>query len=155
MVNQLFPDLKTNRIRAFSCGHIVPPSNVLAVVVQRGPRGGQMEFKFQNREDQMLVRSTVMILFQPRVYHCVGSKFGELGQLLLNLVNVVPAGMVVFFSSYSTLDIARRLWTTDKTLEKIGLRKKVRVFDYCVFSVLKTSRRYSTSLLKQLGWKAS
>ena len=114
-----------------------------------------MEFKFQNREDQMLVRSTVMILFQPRVYHCVGSKFGELGQLLLNLVNVVPAGMVVFFSSYSTLDIARRLWTTDKTLEKIGLRKKVRVFDYCVFSVLKTSRRYSTSLLKQLGWKAS
>jgi len=50
-----------------------------------------------------------------------------LGQLLLNLVSVVPAGMVVFFSSYSTLDNARRLWTADKTLEKITLRKKVNV----------------------------
>ena len=56
-------------------------------------------------------------------------KFGELGQLLLNLVNVVPAGMVVFFSSYSTLDTVRRLWVTDKTLEKIGLRKKVSALD--------------------------
>jgi len=103
--NQLFPDVDINRIRVFSCGHIIPPSNVLALVVQRGPKGGQMEFRFQNREDQTL--------------------FGELGQLLLNLVSVVPAGMVVFFSSYSTLDNARRLWTADKTLEKITLRKKV------------------------------
>lgn len=56
-------------------------------------------------------------------------KFGELGQLLLNLVNVVPAGMVVFFSSYSILDFVRKLWSADKTLEKIGLRKKVSVVD--------------------------
>lgn len=56
-------------------------------------------------------------------------KFSELGQLLLNLVNVVPAGMVVFFSSYSTLDTVRRLWSMDRTLEKIGLRKKVSMID--------------------------
>ena len=55
VMNQLFPDIDTNRIRTFSCGHIIPPSNVLAVVVQKGPRGGQMEFKFQNRADQALV----------------------------------------------------------------------------------------------------
>jgi len=58
-----------------------------------------------------------------------GPKFGELGQLLINLVNVVPAGMVVFFSSYNILDTVRRLWSADKTLEKIKLRKKVRVPD--------------------------
>ncbi|KAF9651319.1 DNA repair helicase [Thelephora ganbajun] len=105
VTSQLFPDMDINRIRSFSCGHIIPPSNVLTVVVQKGPRGGQMEFKFNNREDQTL--------------------FGELGQLLLNLVNVVPAGMVVFFSSYRILDAVRRLWIADKTLEKIELRKKV------------------------------
>jgi len=104
-VKQLFPDVDINRIRTFSCGHVIPPSNILAITVQRGPRGGQMEFRFQNREDQAL--------------------FSELGQLLLNLVSVVPAGMVVFVSSYSALDTVRRLWTADKTLEKIGLRKKV------------------------------
>lgn len=54
-----------------------------------------------------------------------GPKLGELGQLLLNLVNVVPAGLVVFFSSYSILNTVRRLWITDKTLDRIGLRKKV------------------------------
>jgi hypothetical protein len=59
----------------------------------------------------------------------VGLKFGELGQLLVNLVNVVPAGMVVFFSSYSTLDTVRRLWVADKTLEKIGARKRVSPVD--------------------------
>lgn len=105
VTSQLFPDVGTREIRPFSCGHIVPPSNVLAVVVQRGPRGGRMEFKFQNRENQALL--------------------GELGQLLLNLVNVVPAGMVVFFSSYNVLNTVRRLWMTDGTLEKIGVRKKV------------------------------
>ena len=60
MTNQLFPDVGTSRIRAFSCGHIVPPSSVLAIAVQKGPRGGQMEFRFQNREDQTLVRCTTV-----------------------------------------------------------------------------------------------
>jgi len=55
----------------------------------------------------------------------IGQKLGELGQLLLNLVNVVPAGMVVFFSSYNVLNTVRMLWMTDGTLEKIGVRKKV------------------------------
>ncbi|KAF9778687.1 helicase C-terminal domain-containing protein [Thelephora terrestris] len=105
MTNQLFPDVDIKRIRPFSCGHIIPPANVLAVVVQKGPRGGQMEFKFQNRED--------------------GALFDELGQLLVNLVNVVPAGVVIFFSSYHVLDTVRKLWMADKTLEKIGMRKKV------------------------------
>jgi len=60
MTSQLFPDADTQRIRPFSCGHIIPPSNVLGVVVQRGPRGGEMEFKFQSREDQALVRCFVV-----------------------------------------------------------------------------------------------
>ena len=86
-----------------------------------------MEFKFQNREDQTLVRCFIMNPRSTRGSLIVGSKFGELGQLLLNLVNVVPTGMVVFFSSYSILDTVRRLWSADRTLEKIGLRKKVRL----------------------------
>ena len=54
-------------------------------------------------------------------------KFDELGQLLVNLVNVVPAGVVIFFPSYHVLDTVRKLWMADKTLEKIGMRKKVSV----------------------------
>ena len=60
MTNQLFPNMDASMIRPFSCGHIIPPSNILAVVVQKGPRGGEMEFKFQNRGNQTLVRYLAM-----------------------------------------------------------------------------------------------
>ena len=72
----------------------------------------------------------------------------------MNLVNVVPAGAVVFFSSYSTLGTVRRLWTADKTLEKIVLRKKVSLL-VVVFALLEASSRYSTSLRTQLKLKTS
>ena len=67
----------------------------------------------------------------------------------MNLVNVVPAGVVVFFSSYGTLGTARRLWTADKTLERIGFLKKVS-FSVVSIAVLETSSRYSTSPPLQL-----
>jgi len=67
----------------------------------------------------------------------------------VNLVNVVPAGVVVFFSSYGILGTVRRLWTADKTLEKIGLRKKVSL-PMVSIAVLEASSRYSTSLRMQL-----
>ena len=72
----------------------------------------------------------------------------------MNIANVVPAGVVVFFSSYSTLGTVRKLWTADKTLERIGFRKKVSLF-IMSFAVLKVSSRYSMSRRTQLKSKTS
>lgn len=49
----------------------------------------------------------------------------ELGQILVNLVNIIPAGLVVFFPSYKFLNTVQRLWANSKVLEKIAARKTV------------------------------
>lgn len=47
----------------------------------------------------------------------------ELGQILVNLVNIVPSGIVVFFPSYTFLNTVQRLWASTKVLERIAARK--------------------------------
>jgi Rad3-related DNA helicase len=49
----------------------------------------------------------------------------ELGQIIMNLVNIVPDGMVAFFPSYSFLAEVRSVWEASGLLAKLGLKKKV------------------------------
>lgn len=46
---RLFPHLQENRVHSFSCGHIVPAENVLAIAVARGPTGKFFDFTYQSR----------------------------------------------------------------------------------------------------------
>ena len=68
------------RIKHFSCEHIVPPGNVLPQVIKTGPTGMMLDFSFQKR-DQIETLS-------------------ELSRVLMNACNVIPGGVVVFFPSY-------------------------------------------------------
>lgn len=56
VINQLFADVPSERLTTFSCGHIIPSSNLKALVLKKGPRGGDLHFKFERRSDQALVR---------------------------------------------------------------------------------------------------
>uniref|UniRef100_A0A8C7RWQ5 DEAD/H (Asp-Glu-Ala-Asp/His) box helicase 11 n=1 Tax=Oncorhynchus mykiss TaxID=8022 RepID=A0A8C7RWQ5_ONCMY len=38
------------RIIEFSCGHVIPPENILPIVLCSGPSGQELEFTFQNRD---------------------------------------------------------------------------------------------------------
>ena len=53
-------------------------------------------------------------------------KIAELGQILLNFTNVVPAGMVVFVPSYGFLNVVTEKWKASGVLDKLGAKKKVR-----------------------------
>ena len=55
-MNQLFSFLPKERLTTFSCGHIIPETNLQTVVLRKGPRGGELQFKFQQRGDDSLVR---------------------------------------------------------------------------------------------------
>ena len=55
VIAQLFPDLPEDRLLNFSCGHIIPASNLQTMVVNKGPRGGDFEFKFDKRGDKSTV----------------------------------------------------------------------------------------------------
>ena len=59
VVNQLFAGLPPARLATFSCGHIIPASSLLTLVLKKGPRGGELTFKFQQRGDDSLVRPAV------------------------------------------------------------------------------------------------
>ncbi|XP_024882289.1 ATP-dependent DNA helicase DDX11 [Temnothorax curvispinosus] len=100
-IDQLFlmAGATPDRIMTFSCDHVIPKGNIISNVVMRGPTGVEFEFNFHNRQDTRLL--------------------DELGRALLNLCNVVPAGIVVFFPSYNYED------TVFKHLDKSGIISKI------------------------------
>ncbi|KIM43305.1 hypothetical protein M413DRAFT_18375 [Hebeloma cylindrosporum] len=105
VINQLFSNLPPDKVTSFSCGHIIPDKNLQTLVVGRGPSGGDLEFKAEKQSDPAAI--------------------AQLGQVLLNFSNIVPAGMIVFFPSYKFLNTAKAFWTKSGTLEKFGYKKEV------------------------------
>ncbi|KAL1736853.1 helicase C-terminal domain-containing protein [Schizophyllum commune] len=103
--NQLFSHVAAERLTSFSCGHIIPASNLQTLVVTKGPKGGSLEFKAERQKDPAAIE--------------------ELGQILFNLVCVTPKGMVVFFPSYNFLNAAKAAWGQSGTLGRLEGRKKI------------------------------
>ncbi|KAJ8373528.1 hypothetical protein SKAU_G00041080 [Synaphobranchus kaupii] len=94
-----------DRIAEFSCGHVIPPENILPIVLCSGPSGQELEFTFQNRETPGMME--------------------EAGRTLSNLCNVVPGGVVCFFPSY---EYERRIlahWETSGILGRLSAKKKI------------------------------
>jgi hypothetical protein len=77
---QLFGHLPPSRVHLFSCGHIIPRDHLLPLAVGRSPSGPAWDFRYASRRD--------------------GRQMDDLGRALLNLVSLVPAGVVVFLPSY-------------------------------------------------------
>ncbi|GIZ48504.1 hypothetical protein CKM354_001156100 [Cercospora kikuchii] len=84
---QLFPYL--NDITTFSCGHLIPPSNLFVRTIT-SDNEGTIDFTFKSRDKNML----------------------RAGKALLQLAPKVEGGMVVFFPSYSYIDNILRAWKT-------------------------------------------
>ncbi|KAM3609175.1 uncharacterized protein V6R79_010695 [Siganus canaliculatus] len=93
------------RISEFSCGHVIPPENILPLVLCSGPSGQELDFTFQNRDS-------------PRM-------MDETGRVLSNICNVVPGGVVCFFPSY---EYSRRIishWEASGALTRLANKKKI------------------------------
>ena len=44
------------KLRFFSCGHIIPPENLLTLAFEKGPSGIEFDFTWKSRETVELVR---------------------------------------------------------------------------------------------------
>ncbi|CAL1712032.1 unnamed protein product [Somion occarium] len=126
VTNQLFTWLSAEKLTTFSCGHIIPASNLQTLVVKKGPRGGDLQFKFDRRNDQALL--------------------AELGQIMLNFANVVPSGMVVFVPSYSFLHVLINAWESSGTLEKLRSKKRVFMEPQDASGVERVLREYAAEI---------
>lgn len=51
----LLPYLDSTRIQTLSCGHVIPPSNLLAVPILQASNGSDFDFTFEGRKKESTV----------------------------------------------------------------------------------------------------
>ncbi|KFH65683.1 hypothetical protein MVEG_09156 [Podila verticillata NRRL 6337] len=96
LLSHLFPYLKDegpteySRIHRFSCGHVIPKENLITLIIQKSPTGLPLDLSFAQRN-----RDEVM---------------DGIGHALVNLLNLIPDGVVVFFVSYSYMAQIMTRW---------------------------------------------
>lgn len=109
--SHLFSYLKPESITTLSCGHVIPKENLLAWTLSSGPTGSPFEFTFSKR---MGSEGERMI--------------DEMGKAVLNICNIVPDGVVIFFPSYAYLDSIIARWSLPlegkpSVWERLGKKK--------------------------------
>ncbi|NXA38787.1 DDX11 helicase, partial [Eudromia elegans] len=93
------------RIVEFSCGHVIPPENILPVILCSGPSSQQLEFTYQTRDLPQMMDET--------------------GRILCNVCNVVPGGVVCFFPSYEYERQVYARWEHTGLLARLAAKKKI------------------------------
>ncbi|XP_055136699.2 ATP-dependent DNA helicase DDX11 isoform X6 [Symphalangus syndactylus] len=97
--------VEAERVVEFSCGHVIPPDNILPLVICSGISNQPLEFTFQKRELPQMM--------------------DEAGRILCNLCGVVPGGVVCFFPSYEYLRQVHAHWEKGGLLDRLATRKKI------------------------------
>nr|XP_060632744.1 ATP-dependent DNA helicase DDX11 [Anolis sagrei ordinatus] len=94
-----------DRIEEFSCGHVIPPDNILPIILCSGPSNQQLEFTYEKRGLPQMMEET--------------------GRILCNLCNIVPGGMVCFFPSYEYEKQVYMHWCKTGLLTQLAAKKKI------------------------------
>ncbi|XP_041591923.1 ATP-dependent DNA helicase DDX11 isoform X4 [Vulpes lagopus] len=97
--------VEAERVVEFSCGHVIPPDNILPLIICSGPSSQQLEFTYQKRELPQMMDET--------------------GRILCNLCTVVPGGVVCFFPSYEYQRQVYAHWDKSGLLARLAVRKKI------------------------------
>lgn len=98
-------DANPSRIVNFSCGHVIPPSHILPIILTSGPTGKKLDFSYESRGST--------------------ANMNELGRVLVNMCNTVPAGIVCFFPSYEYENSVFTHLQKHGIIENISKKKKV------------------------------
>ncbi|KAG5518111.1 hypothetical protein PMAC_003297 [Pneumocystis sp. 'macacae'] len=89
-IYQLFPYLQKEKIHKFSCGHIISPDHLCAMIISTGPSKKEFIFNYEKRNNDDILN--------------------ELGNALINLCRVIPDGVICFFPSYDYLEEIIKKW---------------------------------------------
>ncbi|XP_019566842.2 ATP-dependent DNA helicase DDX11 isoform X4 [Rhinolophus sinicus] len=97
--------VEAERVVEFSCGHVIPPDNILPLIICSGPSNRQLEFTYLKRELPQMMDET--------------------GRVLCNLCNVVPGGVVCFFPSYEYQRQVHAHWDKTGLLARLAVKKTI------------------------------
>ena len=89
-VQHLFAYVDFDRVKTWSCGHIIPKENLMVWPVAKGSKGVDFDFTYERRNSAGVIDG--------------------LGDCVIKLAGVIPDGLVVFFPSYSYLDQVMLRW---------------------------------------------
>lgn len=89
-VRHLFAYINPDRLRLWSCGHIIPKENLIVWPVARTSSGIEFDFTYSKRNSPALIDA--------------------LGQSLLQILTAIPDGVVIFFPSYSFMEQTVLRW---------------------------------------------
>ncbi|KAG5178143.1 helicase C-terminal domain-containing protein [Tribonema minus] len=92
-------------LEVFSCGHVIPPENILPLCVSRGPSGGVFNFTFAKRGSP--------------------EQMDELCRLLSNVCALVPGGVVCFLPSFGYMEQVLQCWKASGALHQLSKRKAI------------------------------
>ncbi|OMJ73211.1 hypothetical protein SteCoe_28156 [Stentor coeruleus] len=112
---KLFKGLPSNRLKNFSCGHVIPKENLMFSIIPSSSTGREFRFTFDTRDDIRM--------------------FQELAYVLVDISKVVPNGIVVFLPSYGFLKKIQDCFD-EEIMKLLNQRKKV-FFDSKDESMLK------------------
>ena len=102
---QVFRTLPTGRLRTVAFGHIVPPKNLLPLVLPKGPSGVALNFSFASRGSPPLM--------------------DELGRILERVCMSVPDGVVVFVPSFGYEESLVAHWQASGAWARLAALKRV------------------------------
>lgn len=100
-VHQLFSYVDPDRLKLWSCGHVIPRDNLIVCPIAKGPTNDDFEFTYSKRNSHTIINA--------------------LGSAVVNLLAVIPDGVVIFFPSYSYLDQVVLQWKK----EGLGASKSI------------------------------
>ncbi|CAH2071009.1 unnamed protein product, partial [Iphiclides podalirius] len=95
-------DLRLNVLR---CGHVVPPENVVALCLSKGPSNLALNFSYETRMSKELLN--------------------EVGRILRNICSIVPGGVVCFLPSYSYEQTVYEHLKNNKFIDGISRKKSI------------------------------
>ena len=90
-----------------SFNHVIDSGNINLSFISKGPSGVDFNFSYESRNNLRMIQ--------------------ELGMIIANYIRVIPAGIVVFFTSFSYLETVIQTWESRNILAQIGLVKKVNI----------------------------
>ena len=89
-VRNLFPYLPAERLKTWSCGHIIPKENLIVWPVVKASGGTDFDFTYETRSSTTVIEA--------------------LGRCILDLCAAIPDGIVLFFPSYRYMDEVILQW---------------------------------------------
>lgn len=130
VISSLLPYLPKDRIRLFSCEHVISPHQVAPVVVTRGTSNRPFEFTYENRYHPDLIMD-----FYSFLNDCI--------------FPAVDTGVVVFFSSYAYMNYVVDQLRKLSLFNKLNELKRIFVEPKATEEADRLLSRYSSEILTE------